>query len=143
MINGIVYDFESVKVNMPNGSVRTITDITYSQKKDVDVVTDSRGVPVGMVRKAYEGDASLTMSLGEYEAFAASAGPGGVLGMDPFPIIISFANAGTAPIVDTIVVKLTEVPREAKKDSEVVMKLTGKQMQVAKLNGRPVYTPLI
>lgn len=141
MINGAVYDFESVKVALPSGLTATVKDINYSAKKDIDVVTDSKGMPRGYVRKKFEGDFSMTMSLAEYEKFAASQAPGGVLGSPPFPVVVSYGAFGQPPVTDNLMVKITEVPREAKEDEEVVMKISGKQTDIPKFSNRPVYVP--
>jgi hypothetical protein len=45
-------------------------------------------------------------------------------------------------VTDTIIVKITEVPREFKKDDEIKMSVKGKQTAVAKLNGKLAYQPL-
>nr|WP_321294597.1 hypothetical protein [uncultured Sphaerochaeta sp.] len=141
MINGVVYDFESIKVQLPTGMVSTVEDIKYGVKKDVDVVTDKNGIPRGTVRKAYEGDFEMTLALSEYERLAQSA-PRGILALDPFPIVVSMGDGASPVVTDTIIVKITEVPREFKKDDEIKMSVKGKQTAVAKLNGKLAYQPL-
>ncbi len=142
MINNTVYDYESVKLTLPSGIITTGTDISYSQKKDIDVVNDMRGVPRGYVRKAFEGDFSLTMSLSEYEKLSASAGVRGILGMDPIPVVVNYATMGMPVITDMLVVKITEIPREIKEGNEILMSIKGKQTAIPKLGGKAVYAPI-
>ena len=141
MVNGIVYDFESIKAQLPTGMVSTVEDIKYSIKKDVEVVTDKNGLPRGVVRKEYEGDFEMTLSLGEYERLAQNARRG-ILALDPFPVVVSIGDGANPVITDTVVVKITEVPREMKKGEEIKMVVKGKQTAVAKMNGRLAYQPL-
>ena len=142
MVNGVIYDFESIKVALPSGLITTVKDVNYSSKKDVEVVTDSKGMPRGVVRKKFEGDFSMTLSLAEYEEFSkAQASQGGVLGAPPFPVVVSYGAYGQPPVTDNLMVKITEIPREAKEDEEVVMKISGKQTAIPKLGGRPAYVP--
>lgn len=141
-INGKIYDFESIKILLPSGQITTAKDINYSAKKDVDVITNSQGIPIGVSRKKFEGDFSMTMGMAEFEALSDSvSGTGGVLGCPSFPVVVSYGNAEEEVVTDTLTVKITEVPREAKEDEEIVMKITGKQVSVPLFNGKPVYDP--
>lgn len=142
MINGVVYDHESIKVMLPTGMVMSLEDVSYSVKKDVDVQTDKTGTPRGVVHKAFEGDFKATMSLAEFELLNKSMAATGILGAPPIPVVITYGAVGQAPIVDTITVKITEVPRKSSKDSEVMMEITGKQVTIPILNGQPAYIPI-
>lgn len=140
MINGKTYDFESIKIQLPTGQVSTAESIKYGAKKDVDILTDKNGMPRGMARKAFEGDFEMDMSIADYEILSESAGAKGILGMDPFPIVVTYGDDGDPDIItDRIEVKVTQTPREASKDEEVRMTITGKQTKIPEHNGNPVY----
>lgn len=140
MINGVVYDFESVKIMLPTGLYGTCEEIKYGAKKDVDVVTDKNGIPRGYVRKGFEAEFEMDMSIDQFERLNKSAVTG-ILGMPPIPITITMGDGNNLPIIDEIVVKITEAPRELKKDSEIRMKLKGKITEIPIFNGLPVYLP--
>ena len=140
MVNGVVYDFEDIKCQLPNGQVSTVENIKYGAQRDVDVVTDMRGIPRGTVRKEFSGDFEMDMSLAEYERLARSASRG-IFALEPFPVVISIGGGDKPIITDTITVKITEAPREWKKGEELMMTVKGKQTAIPKFNGRPVYVP--
>jgi len=143
MINGVVYDFESTKIMLPTGMIGTCEDIKYGCKKDVDIVTDKNGVPRGIVRKGFEADFEMDMSLDQFERLNKSAMATGILGMPPLPITIAMGDGASPRIVDQIVVKITETPREFKKESELKMKIKGKITAIPLFNGVPVYIPRV
>lgn len=142
MINGVVYDHESIKVMLPTGMVMSIESVNYSIKKDVEVKTDKTGTPRGYVRQAFEGDFQATMSLAEFELLNKANAATGILGAPPMPVVITYGAVGQVPIVDTLTVKITEVPRKSEKDSEVVMEITGKQVTIPILNGQLAFIPI-
>jgi len=143
MVNGIVYDFESIKVMLPTGQIGTCENVKYGVKKDIDVKTDKYGLPRGEVRKDFEGDFEMDMSLFDFEKLNKSASATGILGMFPFPVVIAYGDGAAPRITDSITVKITETPREMKKGEEVMMKITGKQTSIPLLNGVPAYIPRV
>lgn len=143
MINGIVYDYESIKVMLPTGHITTAEDVKYNWKRDVDVLNDKNGSPRGVVRKGGEGDFEMDMSLDQFETLNKSAAATGILGMAPFPVIITIGDGESPRITDKIEVKITEAPREWKKDSELRMSLKGKITAVPVFNGVPAYVPKV
>ena len=143
MINGIVYDHESIKVMLPTGMVSSIEEVSYGVKKDVDVSTDKSGRPRGTVHKAFEGDFKATMSLAEFELLNKANAATGILGAPPMPVVVTYGSIGQPPVVDTLTVKITEVPRKSSKDSEVMMEVTGKQTTIPILGGVPAYVPIL
>lgn len=140
MINGVVYDFETIKMQLPSGIVNSLDEISYSATKDVDVLTDTKGNPRGVVRKAYEGDFSCTMSLYEYGILERAAGARGILSMDSMPVIVSFAQTGASVVTHQLMVKITKITPGIQKDDEVKVQLEGKQTAIMKTNGKPVYS---
>ena len=53
MINGVIYDFESIKLILPSGLSLTFEKISYKDKKDDEVITGSNGIPIGIGRGEY------------------------------------------------------------------------------------------
>lgn len=139
MVNGIVYDFESVKIMLPTGQYGTCEDIKYGAKKDIDVVTDKNGIPRGYIRKGFDSDFEMDMSLDQFEKLNKSAEATGILGMEPIPVTVTMGDGSSPKIVDKLVVKITETPREMKKDSEIRMKIKAKVTEIPLFNGIPVY----
>lgn len=139
MINGVVYDFESIKIMLPTGQIGTCEDVKYGVKKDIDVVTDKNGVPRGYVRKGFDADFEMDMSVDQFERLNKTAAATGILGMPPFPVVITMGDRLNPKIIDTLVIKITETPREMKKDSEIRMKIKAKVTEIPLLGGVPVY----
>ncbi len=139
MINGIVYDYESVRITLPTGMVTTAEEVKYGVKKEVEVVNDSQGLPRGIIRKGFDADFEMDMSLAQFEVLNKSASATGILGMPPIPVVITLGDGENPRITDSLLVKITEAPREWKKDSELRMSLKGKVTAVPLLNGVPAY----
>jgi hypothetical protein len=77
MINGLVYDYESIKLVLPSGLSIMSEKISYGDKKDDEVVYGSNGLPVGIGRGEYSGDFEIEFGRAEYETlnlFTASSG---------------------------------------------------------------------
>lgn len=142
MINGRTYDFESMKVMTPAGIACTISEINYDAGKDVEIKTDMKGRPRGYSRKDYEGAFDCTMSLEEYNILNSAAGVRGILAMDPMPVIVSFSQLGAPVVTHQLLVKITKVTPGISKGDETTMKVEGKQLDVMKINGVPVYTAI-
>jgi len=144
MINGVTYDFESIKITLPTGMITTCEEVKYSCKKDVDIVTDKNGMPRGFVRKALESDFEMDMSLDQFETLnkSSAATARGILGMPPIPVVVTMGDGDNPIIIDSLMVKITEIPRELKKESEITMKLKGKVTEIPLYNSLPVYIPV-
>ena len=50
MINGLVYDFESIKLMLPTGLTLGAESIEYNDEKSDEVITGSNGLPLGIGR---------------------------------------------------------------------------------------------
>lgn len=143
MINGSVYDFESIKVNLPTGMAIMIESISYKDKKDDEVITGVHNLPVGIGRGEYSGECDLEISRAEYDKlddFAAASG--GFYNMGPIPIIVSYGHLAQAPITDTLLVHFKE--RDfggAKGDKNLKVPLKGALAAPILTNGKPAYTP--
>ncbi len=145
MINGMVYDFESIKVLLPTGAVVMLESISYKDKKDDEVITGVNNIPIGIGRGEYSGECELEISRAEYEkldAFAASSG--GFYNMPPIPIVVSYGHAAQIPITDTLQVHFTEREFSASKgDKNLNIPLKGVLTAPIISNGRPAYTPYL
>lgn len=142
MINGIVYDFEDIVLATPAGWSATLSSISYPVSRDIDVVTGVNGMPIGWVRKKFEGTVECEIGLAEYEILSTLFPVGGILGADPMPITITYGAVGKVPVIDVLPgVKITEVSRKADKESEVRMQLKGKMTAIPVLGGKPVIIP--
>ena len=140
MINGLTYDFESMKLQTPAGVACTISEINYDGTKDVEIKTDMQGRPRGYARKAYAGAFDCTLSLEEFGILNNAAGARGILAMDPMPVIVSFAQAGAPTVTHQLTVKITKITPGIQKDDEATVKIEGKQTAVLKINGKPIYS---
>ena len=143
MINGTVYDFESIKAFLPIGMILSIENIKYKDKKDDEVITGSNGLPRGIGRGDYSGDAELEMGRDEFDALDEHASSyGGFYNMPPIPIVVNYGHAGQRPVTDSLQVKLNE--RElggSKGDKNLKVSLKGSLTAPLLTNGRPAYTP--
>ncbi|MDR2807759.1 MAG: hypothetical protein LBB43_01995 [Spirochaetaceae bacterium] len=67
MINGLVYDYESIKLQLPTGLVVLAESVSYNDKKDDEVVQGVSNLPAGLGRGAYSGECELEIGRSEYE----------------------------------------------------------------------------
>ena len=143
MINGTVYDFESVKVLLPTGLTLTTEKISYKDKKDDEIITGSNGLPLGIGRGDYSGECELELSRFEYDLldkFAATSG--GFYNMPPIPIIVSYGHVGQVPTTDTLMVHFIERDLSGSKgDKNLKVPLKGPLTAPLLTNGIPAYTP--
>jgi len=144
MINGVVYDFESIKLLLPTGLSITFEKISYKDKKDDEVITGSNGLPMGIGRGEYSGECEIELGRDEFDqldAYAASGG-GGFYNMPPVPIIVSYGHTGQRPVTDTLQTHFTERDFSAAKgDKNLKIPLKGALTAPILTNGRPAYVP--
>jgi len=143
MINGIIYDFESIKVMLPTGMILTLDKIDYKDKKDDEVITGTNGIPIGIGRGEYSGTCEADFGRYEYDALDEYASSyGGFYNMPPIPIVVSYGHMGQQPVTDSLEVKFNE--REfggSKGDKNILVPLKGALTAPLKTNGRPAYVP--
>jgi len=143
MINGKIYDFESIKLMLPTGLSITFEKVNYKDKKDDEVVTGSNGMPIGIGRGEYSGECEIELGRDEYDmldAYAATSG--GFYNMPPIPVIVSFGHTGQPIITDTLQVKFNERDFSAGKgDKNLKIPIKGKLTAPLLTNGRPAYVP--
>lgn len=141
MINGNVYDFESIKVQLPTGMVVMLESISYKDKKDDEVITGVNNLPVGIGRGEYSGECEIEISRHEFNKLDAHAkAKGGFYNMGPIPIIASYGHLGQTIITDSLVVHFTERDFSASKgDKNLNISLKGSLSTALVTNGSPAY----
>ena len=143
MINGMVYDFESVKVLLPTGMTIMLESISYKDQKDDEVITGINGLPVGVGRGEYSGTCDIEISRAEYEKLNKyAAASGGFYNMPPQPIVVTYGHVGQPPITDQLMVRFNE--REfggSKGDKNLNIPLKGVLAAPIISNGTPAYIP--
>jgi hypothetical protein len=145
MVNGLVYDYESIKLMLPSGLSLMCEKISYGDKKDDEVVYGSNGLPVGIGRGEYSGDCEIELGRTEYELFNVfTAASGGFYNAPPVPIIASYGQTGQAPVTDTLMVHFTERKFDSSKgDTNLTVTIKGPLTAPLLDNGVPAYTPLV
>ena len=143
MINGIIYDFESIKMLLPTGMILTVEKIDYKDKKEDEVITGANSVPIGIGRGEYSGTCDIEIGRYEYDNLDEHASEnGGFYNMPPIPIVVSYGHEGQRPVTDTLQVKFNE--REfggSKGDKDLKVSLKGALTAPLLTNGRPAYVP--
>jgi hypothetical protein len=143
MINGIIYDFESIKCILPSGLSLTLEKIAYKDKKDDEVITGANSPPIGIGRGEYSGDCEVEFGRAEYDMLDVYASAhGGFYNMPPVPIIVNYGHLGQAPVTDTLMVHFTERNFSGGKgDKNLKVPLKGALTAPLLTNGRPAYVP--
>ena len=140
MINCIVTDFESIKVSLPMGVFDSVKEINYDATKEVEVVTNTKGIPMGVARKAYEGSMDFTVLQDDADKIFSAAGGKGLFARSSIPILVAFAPEGSPITKHELMVRITKYEPDIKKDDAVYAKFSGKQTAVMKVNGKPLYS---
>jgi len=141
MINGTVYDYESIGVLLPTGRTLGIEKINYKDKKEDEVINGSDGLPLGIGRGEYTGDCDAELYRAEYDVLDAySAAYGGFYNMPPIPIVVSYGHNGQPIITDKLKVHFTERTFGGSKgDKNLKVSLKGALTAPLETNGRPAY----
>jgi hypothetical protein len=142
MINGRVFDWESIRIDTPWGIDLPILSISYSSEAPVDPQFSRGNVAVGYGRGnlAQEGAVELEhRSWLQLSVYAATQG--GLLRIRPFPITVSYSNEDQVPQIDVLTACVFEkVEAEANQGDTRIgnKKLTIKILDPIKYNGVPV-----
>jgi hypothetical protein len=145
MVNGVVYDFESIKMLLPTGVTILFDKVSYKDKKDDEVITGSHSLPVGIGRGEYSGEAELELFRMDYDVLEVYASMhGGFYNMPPIPIVVSYGHLGQPPVTDTLMVHFTERDFSSSKgDTNLKVSLKGALAAPLITNGRMAYIPYI
>ena len=144
MINGRVYDFQSIKLTMVTGYIVDLESIEYSDQMDDEVRTGTSGVPIGIGRGEYSGECTVEMSLSDYNKIDAHAkGHGGFYNLPPLDIVVSYGHLGQEPVVDALQVHFHERSGlgASKGDKSLNVQIKGFLTKPLVRNGSPAFTP--
>lgn len=104
MINGRVYDWESITVGLPTGTLIGIQSIEYKDSKEKEMVYGKGAAPVGRGEGNYKAEGKLTVSRDEYQNildYCKQVGKA-FFRLPPFPITVGYANDEEATRTDVI-----------------------------------------
>lgn len=144
-VNGKEYDHESLQMEVEGiGLTTTLTDVSYTAERDVDVVTDAQGVPRGedaVTRKPYQGSFSCTLAREEFDTLREATQDTGVLGRKSYAVTLTYQDDGGEAITDELSVRLTKVDFSSKEGDRTMVKLEGKQIKLPKIGGGDIFVP--
>jgi len=145
MINGLVYDFESIKLMLPTGLTLGCESIDYGDEKGDEVITGTGSLPLGIGRGEYKGTCKLEVQRLEYDKLNLfSATSGGFYNMPPIPVIASYGNSGQAPVTDSMLVHFTKRNfKGSKGDTNLVVSLEGALAAPMNSDGVPSFVPFL
>lgn len=119
-INGNMYDWESVEIQLPNGVAVGMTEINYSDERGIEARYGKGSIPRGYGRKNYKASGSGTLDKDEFERLRVGLG-GSVYTKTPFVIIVSYANHDQDTVTDTLRdVMVTKADTSGKQDEDNV-----------------------
>ena len=98
LVNGVEYSYVNLQFSfLGNTDVKGVKSISYKVKKESENLMGAGGEPVGIGYgpKEYEGEIQLMRK--DIMAIRKAAGGKSLVDIDPFDIVIAFAN-GTDPI---------------------------------------------
>ncbi|AMK10851.1 hypothetical protein [Pseudodesulfovibrio indicus] len=117
-VNGNLYDWESVEVQLPNGVAVGITSINYNDERPIEARYGKGNVPRGYGRKNYKASGSMELDRDEAEALREALG-GSVYSGEPFQIVVSYGNNDMPTVTDTLPkVKITKQDSGASQDDD-------------------------
>lgn len=105
MINGSLYDWESVNIMLPSGLAIGISNIDYDDERPIEERYGKGSQPRGYGRKNYKASAKMELDIDEAERlaiFLAASGGGGIYDSIPFAITVCYAPVGQPPITDIL-----------------------------------------
>jgi hypothetical protein len=145
MVNGLVYDFESIQLMLPTGLTLGVESIEYGDEKGDEVISGSNGLPLGIGRGEYKGTCKLELQRLEFDKLNVyAAASGGFYNMPPLPVIVSYGNAGQAPVTDTLVSHFTKRDfKGSKGDTNLVVSIEGALTAPIVSDGVPAFVPYL
>ncbi len=119
-INGNLYDWESVEIQLPSGAAIGINNISYNDERPIGARYGKGSTPRGFGRGNYKASGSMELDLDEAERLRKAQG-GSFYGGEPLVIIVSYANDDQDSITDTLAdVKIVKADSGAKQGDENV-----------------------
>ncbi|WP_051294823.1 hypothetical protein [Maridesulfovibrio bastinii] len=141
-INGNLYDWESVEVQLPHGVTVGLTDIGYTDERGIEARYGKGSIPRAFGRKNYKATGSGTLDKDEFERLRVGLG-GSVYTKAPFVIVISYANQDQPVITDTlpdVLITKVDTSSQQEDDNAGTVKLDFIILSPIKWNGIPAYT---
>lgn len=140
-INGNLYDWESIEIQLPNGLAVGATEISYSDERGIEARYGKGSIPRGYGRKNYKASGSMSLDKDEAERARRVLG-GGFFTTNPFPVIVSYANHDQPTITDTLpdcMITKTDTGAKQEDDNTGVIKLDFIILSPIKWNGVAAY----
>ena len=145
MINGLIYDFESIKLMLPTGLILGCESVEYSDEKNDEVICGTNNLPLGIGRGEWKGTCKLELQRFEYDKlniFAAVSG--GFYNMPPIPVVASYGNLGQAPVTDVLLVHFTKRDfKGSKGDTSLNVTIEGAQTIPMNSDGVMAFVPFL
>ncbi len=145
MINGLTYDFESIKLMLPTGLTLGCENIDYGDEKGDEVINGSHNLPLGIGRGEYKGTCKLELQRFEYDKLnILAAASGGFYNMPPIPVIAIYGNSGQIPVNDSMLVHFTKRNfKGAKGDTNLLVSIEGALTAPLVSDGVPASVPFL
>ncbi len=140
-INGNLYDWESVEVQLPQGIAVGLTEISYNDERSIEPRYGKGSTARGYGRKNYKASGSASLDKDEYERLRTGMG-GSVYAKTPVTIVVSYANNDQESVTDTLPdVLFTKVDTSAKQEDDNAgsVKLDFTILSAIKWNGTDAY----
>lgn len=145
MVNGLIYDFESIKLMLPTGLILGCESVEYSDEKADEVITGTNNLPLGVGRGEWKGTCKLELQRFEYDKLNVfSAASGGFYNMPPIPVVASYGNLGQPPVTDTLLVHFTKRDfKGSKGDTSLNVTIEGPQTMPMNSDGIIAFVPFL
>lgn len=145
MVNGLIYDFESIKLMLPTGLILGCESVEYSDEKNDEVICGTNNLPLGIGRGEWKGTCKLELQRFEYDKlniFAAVSG--GFYNMPPIPVVASYGNLGQPPVTDTLLVHFIKRDfKGSKGDTSLNVTIEGPQTMPMNSDGITAFVPFL
>ena len=145
MVNGLIYDFESIKLMLPTGLILGCESVEYSDEKNDEVICGTNNLPLGIGRGEWKGTCKLELARFEYDKlniFAAASG--GFYNMPPIPVVASYGNMGQVPVTDVLLVHFTKRDfKGSKGDTSLNVTIEGAQTIPMNSDGVMAFVPFL
>ncbi|GMO47982.1 MAG: hypothetical protein Pg6C_10230 [Treponemataceae bacterium] len=145
MINGMIYDFESIKIMLPTGLTLGCESIEYGDEKNDEVISGTNNLPLGIGRGEYKGSCKLELQRFEYDKLnLLAASSGGFFNLPPVPVIASYGNMGQPPVTDEMFVHFTKRDfKGGKGDTNLTVSIEGAITAPMTSDGVPSFVPFL
>ena len=145
MVDGLIYDFDSIKLMLPTGLILGCESVEYSDEKNDEVICGTNNLPLGVGRGEWKGTCKLELQRFEYDKLNVfSAASGGFYNMPPIPVVASYGNLGQPPVTDTLLVHFTKRDfKGSKGDTSLNVTIEGPQTMPMNSDGITAFVPFL